>query len=248
MALVTTLGGRTVPMVNTMGTAPPSRRAPAAPAIQGYSGANPVRAFQGMAAATPQSSGAMSIGQLMNGMQPVPQPQRYPIEFVNPSQYQDPATKASVSFLPGLSDSIGKRVDSRPVITPTAPPLTTPVGGGSPTISQAQSPASQVPSALIPTSSPVSQVPSSLVPSSSSSGVTSVGRSIQTNGANHTISPKSGTSALAGNSLAGATSPTAQKAIPNFTTPAADSSQKTSGFTAYNAADPNRALKMMRGY
>jgi len=252
MALVTTSGARTVPLVNTMGTVPPSRNAPMAPQIQGYSGANPMRAYQGMAAATPRSSGAMSIGQLVGNVPGAnPAPPRYPIEFVNPSQYQDPATKGSVSFLPGLSDAIGARAGSRPTINPNAPPLVSPPG-------QLGTPISNLPPKT------ASQLTPNLTPPTSS-GVTGIGRAIQTAGSNHTISPKSGTAALAGNTLAGTTSPVAGgKAIPNFNTPAADASQKVtspftsgatsstrtapSGFLSYNAADPNRALRMMRGY
>jgi hypothetical protein len=233
-----------------------NRALPAAPTVMGYTEANPVRAFQGMQGAV--NRGAATLPSLTQSIQQA---------GANRPRLDPVTAPPMVSALTGggqnLVDAVRSPAASASVLTPprfpapvTMPSLSgashTPgaaIGGVSGTLANggtlagATSPASSV--------VPVSQ------PALPSKPITSVSQNIQST--NHQVGSAAGGvgSSLSGSSLANTSSPVSAVSNLTQTTSAAGKLGGTPAFTngthtatsgLFSAADPNRALKMMRGY
>jgi hypothetical protein len=281
-----------------------NRALPAAPPVMGYTGANPVRAFQGMQGAV--NRGAATLPSLTQSIQQA---------GANRPRLDPVTAPPMVSSLTGggqnLVDAVRSPAASASVLTPPRfpAPVTMPslsgashapgaaIGGVSGTLANggtlagATSPASSVvpvsqpapvtmpslsgarhaPGAalggvsgtlanggtLAGATSPASSVVPVSQPALPSKPITSVSQNIQST--NHQVGSAAGGvgSSLSGSSLSSASSPVSAVSNLTQTTSAAGKLGGTPAFTngthtatsgLFSAADPNRALKMMRGY
>lgn len=222
-------------MINLPNRAPAQRLVPMQVPVAGYSGGDPVRAFQGMAGAM-RGSGQTNIGALMYGANPgAGTPIDTSQTFVN-QHLAPPAEKvriAETAFLPASMPSLSQGIQQAGA---THSPGAT-VGG----VSSAVNPNSGTLSGV---ASPVNAVPNMSTQTAEQRLVSAVQRAGMQRPAGYNTSGVGG--ALSGNSLAGAKSPVAS--TPSMAAPTANASSKLAGTAAFSAADPNRALKMMRGY
>ena len=225
---------------------PAVRRQPMPPPIMDYRGADPVRAYQGMANATINGTGATTLGAMVGAPRPAPAPAPVnPVQFINkPALTPSPSEKlsqANTAFMPPALPPLTQAGANRPNLTPTvAPPLVAPAGP-SPTLSGATSPAAnyQPPSAV---SSPQARMAAALLGARGTSTAPRTATPIMT------ATPADATFASARNPLTGVTP--SSKVNQAATAFGGTTTQRTAptGFMAYSAADPSRALKMMRGY
>lgn len=243
------------------------RQPPPVVPIAGYSGADPVRAFQGMQGGI---KGAVALPSLAQGIQQAgaTRPRLDPLAgppmqtaLTGGGQNLTDAVRSPTSAIPTFSNipggNVGVKVNMPPSVAAGiqqagashSPGAT--VGGVSGTLASGGT--------LAGTTSPASKPSPLASPAPTSKPVTSVSQSVQTAGANHQVGSTAGGvgSSLSGNSLSSAKSPAAT--VPNMT-PTTTAAEKLGGASAFststhsapsglfNAADPNRALKMMRGY
>jgi hypothetical protein len=233
---------------------------PVAPPIMGYSGANPVRALQGMQGGI-NRSGAVALPSLAQGIQQAGanRPRLDPVAG-------PPMQTALTGGGQNLVDAVRSPTASVPTFGTSLPTPTTmpslPLAGASHTPGAAIGGVSASLAnggTLAGTTSPASSVAAVSHPALTSKPITSVSQSVQTAGANHQVGSTVGGvgSSLAGRSLASASSPAA--AASNLTqaasavgkpagTPTFSTGTHTAPSGLFSAADPTRALKMMRGY
>lgn len=227
---------------------------PVAPPIMGYSGANPVRALQGMQGGI-NRSGAVALPSLAQGIQQAGanRPRLDPVAG-------PPMQTALTGGGQNIVDAVRSPTASVPTFGTSFPTPTTmpslPLAGASHTpgaaiggVSGTLASGGTLAGTTSPTSSPVPV----------SKPVTNVSQSVQTAGANHQIGSAVGGvgGSLAGGSLSNARSPAS--AASNLTqaasavgkptgTPTFSTGTHAAPSGIFSAADPTRALKMMRGY
>jgi hypothetical protein len=226
---------------------------PGAPPIMGFTGANPVRAAEAMRGGikTTQAAGPLRP---MNPNVPVftgAPPQRVPASVFNPlsnvGEFYNP--KTMVTFAPGKPQVQTPYRDAAPGPAPNAPPVPT-YSAPKPTPTMAS-----VPSPIANTAALAPQLPSAVARGGGSiKGIADAVRTAPIASApalGMSGGAPTGTMASGNKPVVPTLTPTAASKTGGtsaFAPPPATRDAPTSGFMAYSAADPNRALKMMRGF
>lgn len=247
---------------------------PAPVPIAGYSGADPVRAFRGMANAQINGTGATTLGELAYGPAPVAPvrqgPSLTPFRDIAPGPdlnapprptYSAPAptqTMASVpspvaataALAPQLTAPQTPYRDAAPGPVLNAPPVAT---------YSAPKPTQTMASATSPVAATAALAPQlSSAIARGGGAIKGVADAVRTSPAS---APVAGMSAGAPSGTMMGSKPTAVSTAPTASSKLDGASafagglsggtttrEAPSGFMAYSAADPNRALKMMRGF
>ncbi len=225
---------------------------PVAPPVMGFTGANPVRAMeamQGGVTRTPfaPSQPAPSNGPVFTGAPPPRVPASVFNPLTNVGEFYNP--KTMVTFAPGKPVQTPYR-DAAPGPAPNAPPVPT-YSAPAPTQTMASAP-----SPVANTAALAPQLPRTTT-AAARGGLLGVANAARTTPvasaptAGMSAGAPSGTMMSGGKPAVPAITPTVGSKTDGasaFGGSTATREPPTSGFLAYNAADPNRALKMMRGF